>query len=229
MDAQHECQASRLPASGTSSDPTHLSASIWRQGANYVTVVRPTIQIDTLEEQRPLANAYSKLKVGHHDEIVRGASDIVCALSPSVCHAIATQPLEWRVLSIGTYRGFGLPSAAVLLARECATRLGLEHVMLELSGSDRSRVSSARYEDLSSKEERVSILQQEIAGANLPGLVDKHVLLCDDSLASGAFVELVAACARAHGAKSVSPVVLHRFDGNGDHSFEQQVNVSSFA
>jgi hypothetical protein len=101
--------------------------------------------------------------------------------------------------------------------------------MLGLSGSDRSRVSSARYEDLSSKEERVSILQQEIAGANLPDLADKHVLLCDDSIASGTFVELVAACARAHGAKSVSPFVLHRFDGNGDHSVERQVNVSSFA
>jgi hypothetical protein len=205
-----------------------VSAFIWRQGADTVTLVRPTIQIDTLEEQSSLANAYSKLKLGHYDEIVRGGIDVVSALTPSMCHAIATRPSDWCVLSIGTYRGFGLPSAAVLLARECAERLGLAHVMLGLSGSDRSRVSSPRYEELSSKEERLSILQQEIAGATLPDLMGKHVLLCDDSLASGTFVELVAACARAHGAKSVSPYVLHRFDGHGDHSFEQQVNTSSF-
>jgi hypothetical protein len=229
MDVKHEGHATRSPGSEISPELAHLSASIWRQGTNSVTLVRPTIQLDTLEEQRSLANAYSKLKLGHYDELVRGAIDVVQALPASMCHAIATQPSEWRVFSIGTYRGYGLPSAAVLLARECAERLGLEHVMLGLSGSDRSRVSSTRYEDLSSKQERVSILQQEIAGADLPGLADKHVLLCDDSLASGAFVELVAACARAHGAKSVSPFVLHRFDGNGDHSFEQQVNVSSFA
>lgn len=228
MDAQYQSHASRLPASEAAPEPAHTTDSIWRQGANAVTLVRPTIRINTLEEQQSWANAYSKLKVGQYDEIVRGAIDIVGALPSSTCHAIVTRPSDWRVLSIGTYRGFGLPSAAVLLARECAERLGIEHVMLGLSGSDRSRVSSARYEDLRSKEERVSILQQEIVGAELPDLIGKHVLLCDDSLVSGTFVELVAACARAHGASSVSPYVLHRFDGRGDHSFEQQVNVSSF-
>jgi hypothetical protein len=228
-------QPSEIPHIHDSATPEALQAyspsptSVLRQGEDLITLVRPTIRADSFESQRDLAEAYSRLKLGDHNEIARGAIDVVHALPASVCHSIALQPEDWRVLSIGTYRGFGLPSAALLVARECAERLGLKHVTLELSGSDRSRVSSNRYEDLSSKAERMSILKQEIAHGMIPGLVGKNVLLCDDSLASGTFIELVSACARAQGARSVYSLVLHYFDGHGDHSFERRVNISSFS
>jgi hypothetical protein len=200
----------------------------WTQGGITITAVRPTLDVTSLGSQIDLASAYTKLKLGHYGEITRAASDVVRALPSQMCHGIARNPKEWCVLSTGTHQGFGLPSAALIIARECSTRLQIPHITYTLAGSDRSRVSSTRYEDLPTKEERISVLQQEISKADLSQLLGMNVVLCDDSIVSGTFIELVTACAKQHGAKEVFPFVLHRFDGHGNHSFEQRVNASGF-
>jgi len=205
-----------------------IAGLTWTQEGITITAVRPTLDVTSLDSQIDLANAYTKVKLGHYGEIARAASDIVRALPSRVCHGIAQNPKKWCVLSTGTHLGFGLPSAALIIARECSLRLQLPHITYSLAGSDRSRVSSTRYEDLPTKEERMSVLQQEISQADLSQLSGMNVLLFDDSTVSGTFLELVSACARQNGAKQVLPFVLHRFDGHGNHSFEQQVNASGF-
>lgn len=217
-----------LPSRAEPQKSLAFTGPTWTQDGITITAARPTLDITSLNSQIDLATAHTKLKLGHYGEIARAASDVVRALPSQVCYGIAQSRKEWCVLSTGTHRGFGLPSAALIIARECSIRLQIPHITYTLASSDRSHVSSTRYEELPTKEERISVLRQEISEADPSQLLDMNVVLCDDSAVSGTFVEPVTACAKQNGAKEVFPFVLHRFDGQGDHSFEQRVNASGF-
>jgi len=191
-----------------------------------VVCVRDEIRRDSFIEQQDLAQVYARIKLGCAREVERAAADLFGALTPSICRSITKSKQDWCVLSVGTFKGFGLPSGAILVARAVSERLGISHVAVPVTGSDRERVAGKRYEELDSKTDRLSILREEMSVARLPELAGKRALLIDDAIVSGAFTEVMSDLARQQGIIELHPYVLHRFEAQQEYSFEHVVNTS---
>jgi hypothetical protein len=191
-----------------------------------VVCVRAEIGRNSFKAQQELAQVYARIKLGCAREVERAAADLFGALTPSICRSITKSKQEWCVLSVGTFKGFGLPSGAILVARAVSERLGISHVAVPVTGSDRERVAGKRYEELDSKTDRLSILREELSVARLPELAGKRALLIDDAIVSGAFTEVMSDLARHQEIIELHPYVLHRFEAQQDYSFEHVVNTS---
>jgi hypothetical protein len=224
-------QMCRTTSQPESNDPYNsrqqqFENSLEHSHINRVVAVRPTIYKERFLDQQAYAIAYSNLKFGSYTEVQSGAADITTSLTSDLAAAIRKEPQKWCVLSIGTHLGYGLPCAAILLANAVASRIGVERTTIPLGGSNRESLPSKKYEELSSKEDRSFVLNQEIERGAFPNLAGKQVILIDDCYVSGNFIETVSTQALLHGASCVVPLVLHRFDALGDHSFESVVNLA---
>ena len=194
-------------------------------------LINPTRYLRMLEKGSPGVDThglnYSYLKLGYSKAVKEEAENLSNLIKRDLGHIIKKDPDDWLIVFL---TGKGWNHAATLLGKEIALKHNLRSVVILPNEDPLSKVylADVDYSSIKTREQRLGKIYNRFVLGRDQAVKGKNVILIEDSLMTGATIEVLTSLLKKNGALNIYPYVLIKFIGWSDAGFEDEINRKSF-
>ena len=171
--------------------------------------------------------SYSYLKLGYSKALTVEAENLSNLIKGDLGRIIKKEQGDWLIAFL---TGRGWNHAATLLGKEIALKHNLRSVVILPNEDPLSKVylADVDYSSIKTREQRLGKIYNRFVLGKDQAAEGKNVILIEDSLMTGATIEVLTSLLKKNGALNIYPYVLIKFIGWSDAGFEDEINRKSF-